>query len=64
MKGQRMLIEINERKFINTSVIETATRNGNYTDIRTKDGTLMQLWDENEAVWSQLKKATQQEQQQ
>lgn len=59
-----MLIEINERKFINTSVIATATRNGNYTDILTKDGTLMQLWDEKEIVWGQIKKATQLEQQQ
>jgi hypothetical protein len=57
-----MLIEINERKFVNTDVIQTATRNGNYTDILTKDGTLMQLWDEKEVVWSRLKKATQQEQ--
>lgn len=57
-----MLVQINERKFVNTDQMEWVSRNGNYTDIKTKDGTLMQIWDEDADLWMRITNATKQEQ--
>ena len=57
-----MLVRINDHKFINTDQMEWVSRNGNYTDIKSKDGTLMQIWDEHEDLWNRIDNATKREQ--
>ena len=60
-KGMRMLVQIDDRNFINTNWMKRVSRNGNYTDIRLLDDQLLQIWDEDEIVFNQIKNAINQE---
>jgi len=52
-----MLIQINQNTCINTDDMKSVTRCGNYTDIITKDGRVMQIWDEKEELWFRITNA-------
>ena len=56
-----MLVQIDDRNFINTNWMKRVSRNGNYTDIRLLDDQLLQIWDEDEIVFNQIKNAINQE---
>ena len=52
-----MLVQIDSTKCINTDDMKSVTRCGNYTDIITKDGRILQIWDEEEELWCRITNA-------
>ena len=53
-----MLIQLGKNEIVDSSHILWAKRMGNYTNIKLKDGSLFQqIWDEDEELWYQIKKA-------
>lgn len=49
-----MLIQLNDYLIVDTSIIEKASRCGNYTDVRVKGEPLIQIWDEDWKIWRQI----------
>jgi len=54
-----MLIQLDKNEIVDSSYILWAKRNGNYTNVQLKDGSMFQqIWDEDEEVWYQIRKAS------
>ena len=54
-----MLIQLGKNEIVDSSYILWAKRNGNYTNVQLKDGSMFQqIWDEDEEVWYQIRKAS------
>lgn len=52
-----MLVQIDARNCVNTDEMKRVWRNGNYTDIIMKDGSNLQIWDEDEELWCRITNA-------